>query len=94
MKDGVGVVQFGTNDCTAEGFCYVLSKSWPYVTERAPVLKESTAYCVDMILEKKLVVKGCSKNHPYILMIADFYSFAVAVWPQTPAVRQLERDPG
>ena len=42
----VGVVQFGTNDRTAEGFCYVLSTSWPYVTERAQVIEGSTAYTV------------------------------------------------
>ena len=64
MKDGVGVVQFGTNDCTAESFRYVLSKSWPYVTERAQVSihRGSIAYCVDMILENKMLVKSCSKK--------------------------------
>jgi hypothetical protein len=62
MKNSVGVVQFGTCDCSAEGFCYIVSKSWPYVTERARVIEGSTTYCVDMILESELLVKGCSKD--------------------------------
>jgi len=41
-KDGVSIVQFGTNDCTAKGYCYILSESCANVTERVQVIEGST----------------------------------------------------
>jgi hypothetical protein len=48
MKDGVGVVQLGTNHHTVKGLCYILSKSSPPVTEKMQVIEGSPTYCVDM----------------------------------------------
>lgn len=62
MKDGVSVVQFGTDYCTSKGFCYILSESWPNVTERAQVIEGSTTYCIDMIMKSELLIECCSKN--------------------------------
>ena len=58
MKDGVGVVQFGTNDCTVEHFCYILTVR----DEKSASIEGNTAYCVDMTLKSDLLVKGCFKN--------------------------------
>jgi len=38
--DGVSVFQFGANDCTAKGYCFIVSASWPNVSVRAHAISD------------------------------------------------------